>query len=170
MRPAAALIFCLTFLPTTFVKADDKAAPSESAVPSETDAEKARNMLNLALAALETKDLNSLKAQLNDDNDSTFHDGELYVFCFSTLDNDRTLIAGQNIGKDVTTLRSGSREWGKELFQLAKDGSEKKLYELCYMAPKKGGGTDLYPKHTVVSRVGNIGCGVGYYGPPCPGR
>jgi hypothetical protein len=48
---------------------------------------------------------------------------------------------------------------GEAIFAAAKDGT---VTAVDYMFPKPGG-TDPAPKQSFITKVGNQGCGVGYY-------
>jgi cytochrome c len=64
------------------------------------------------------------------------------------------------INTDVRALteKDGSPQ-GQKIYDAAKEGT---ITTVNYNAPKPGG-TDPVPKESYVTRVGDQGCGVGYY-------
>jgi hypothetical protein len=50
--------------------------------------------------------------------------------------------------------------FGQELFDAAKEGQ---ITEASYMFPKPGADMTPVAKISLVTRVGDLGCGVGYY-------
>ena len=90
-----------------------------------------------------------------------FKDRDLYVFCFNTGDGKITAHVQQTvIGTDVRTLEDANgKAFGPELFDAAKDNL---IVEVAYMFPRPGSNEPVQ-KVSYVTKVGNIGCGVGYY-------
>jgi signal transduction histidine kinase len=63
-------------------------------------------------------------------------------------------------GKDVRTLKDATgKAFGEDLYKAAQDG---KVNEVSYMFPKPGA-TEPSSKVSFVTKVGDLGCGVGYY-------
>ena len=96
-----------------------------------------------------------------------FLDRDLYVFCFNIGDGKAVANGSTNpaarktIGVDVRTLKDATgKVFGQDLYDAAKEGQ---ITEVSYMFPKPG--TDATPvaKISLVTRVGDLGCGVGYY-------
>ena len=94
-----------------------------------------------------------------------FRDRDLYPFCWNVSDG--KLVANSNasaqLGLDVrdpTVKDSNGKEYGKELYAAAKEGQ---ITEVSYMFPKPGADNKPVPKVSLVTRVGELGCGVGYY-------
>ena len=50
--------------------------------------------------------------------------------------------------------------YGQALYDAAKDGQ---VNEVSYMFPKPGPDKTPVPKVSFVTKVGDLGCGVGYY-------
>jgi signal transduction histidine kinase len=81
-----------------------------------------------------------------------FKDRDLYVFCWNT--------AHPTLKGDVRALKDKTgAAVGEMLFAAAKDGS---VTTVDYYFPKPGG-TEPVAKQSFVTKVGNNGCGVGYY-------
>ena len=119
------------------------------------DAEKAKAMLARVVVAVQ-QDQNAAIEKFNAGSDG-FKDGNIYPFCFRLSDG--VVITGQTAGSDIRTF-PGS---GYQLFEAAQklDGE---ITEITYLG-KKPQSPDCTPvkKVSVVRRIGEIGCGVGYY-------
>jgi signal transduction histidine kinase len=93
--------------------------------------------------------------------DGGFKDRDLYVFCFDM--NTAKFTAHINpslMGTDVKALKEkDGSPLGEKLFNSAKEGT---VTTVAYNFPKPGT-TDPLPKESFITRVGNQGCGVGYY-------
>jgi signal transduction histidine kinase len=94
-----------------------------------------------------------------------FRDRDLYVFCFNTSDGKS--VANPNpaatIGTDVRTIKdSTGKPFGEELYAAAQK-PEGQVTEVSYMFPKPGADPKPVPKASLVTRVADLGCGVGYY-------
>ena len=63
------------------------------------------------------------------------------------------------MGTDVRNLKVGGQAVGALVFAAAKEGT---ITTVDYDFPKPGT-TQPVPKESFVTRVGNEGCGVGYY-------
>jgi hypothetical protein len=96
-----------------------------------------------------------------------FLDRDLYVFCLNSGDGKLVATGSTNpvskklIGQDARTLKDAAgKMFGQELYDAAKEGQ---ITEVSYMFPKPG--TDMTPvaKISLVTKVGDLGCGVGYY-------
>ena len=119
------------------------------------DAEKARTMLDRAAIAIH-RDQNAAMQMFNAGTDG-FKDGSIYPFCFRISDG--IVLTGQTAGKDIRTF-PGS---GHAIFEAAQK-PEDQVTEIAYLA-RKPPPADATPvkKVSVVRRVGELGCGVGYY-------
>ncbi len=141
VRGLAAVLICL--------------AAGSTAVADPGDAEKAKEMLARVAAALQ-RDQNAA-IQMFNAGTGGFKDGNIYPFCFRLSDG--IVITGQTAGSDIRTF-PGS---GRQLFEAAQkpDGE---ITEIAYMA-KKPPPAEPTPvkKVSVVRRIGELGCGVGYY-------
>ena len=122
-------------------------------------ADQAKAMLERAVAALKANKDAALSA-FNDKNNKEFHDHDLYVFCFS-MTNGQT-VAHPNpalINTDVRAFTYKGDPLGKGLFDAVKpSGTNTFDYEF-----PKPGTIEPVPKESFVTRIGELGCGVGYY-------
>jgi len=141
VRVLAALLICLT------------AGSVAAADPG--DAEKAKEMLARVAAAIQ-RDQNAAIQMFNAGTDG-FKDGNIYPFCFRLSDG--IVITGQTAGSDIRTF-PGS---GHQIFEAAQK-PEGEITEIAYLA-KKPPPAEPTPvkKVSVVRRIGQLGCGVGYY-------
>ena len=133
-------------------------APFASAQQFGTAAE-ARAMLDRAVTELKANEAAAI-AKFNDKDNKQFQDRDLYVFCFNTTDG--KFMAHPNpalMGTDMRALKMGDDPLGQKIFDQVKDGT---VTSVSYSFPKPGT-TDPAPKESYITRVGNQGCGVGYY-------
>lgn len=122
-------------------------------------ADEARAMLERAVAALKADKAAALN-EFNDKANKQFHDHDLYVFCFNMTDG--KTVAHPNpalMGTDVRAFKLQNEPLGQRLFDAAKAGS---ITTVDYNFPKPGT-TEPVPKQSFVTRIGDEGCGVGYY-------
>ena len=122
-------------------------------------AAEARAMLEKAVAALKADEAAALaKFPLFDGG---FRDRDLYVYCFEMGTGKLTAHANQAlIGTDIRTLKEmDGSPLGQKIYDAAKEGT---LTTVSYNFPKPGGAEPV-AKEAVITRVGNQGCGVGYY-------
>ena len=96
-----------------------------------------------------------------------FLDRDLYVFCFNSGDGKLVATGSTSpasrklIGQDARTLKDATgKMFGQELYDAAKEGQ---ITEVSYMFPKPGADTTPVAKISLVTMVGDLGCGVGYY-------
>jgi hypothetical protein len=125
-------------------------------------AAEAKAMLNRAIAALKANEAAALAA-FNDKSNKDYHDGDLYVFCFHM--NDGMFTAHVNpamLAKDVRTIKLMGDPFGQRTFDVIKNAPEGTVSAVDYIFPKPGT-TNPVPKESYVTRIGNEGCGVGYY-------
>jgi Single Cache domain 2 len=67
-------------------------------------------------------------------------------------------------GTDVITLKDATGNAYGEAIYAAMQKPEGQITELqSYMFPKPGTTTPTFPKVSFIARVGELGCGVGYY-------
>jgi len=130
-------------------------ATGSIAVAGPGDAEKAKEMLARVVVAVQ-RDQNAAIQMFNAGTDG-FKDGNIYPFCFRLSDG--VVITGQTSGSDIRTF-PGS---GHQIFEAAQK-PEGEITEITYLA-KKPPPADATPvkKVSVVRRIGQLGCGVGYY-------
>jgi hypothetical protein len=137
-------------------------AGSASAQQSGTAAE-ARGMLDRAVALLKTEFKATALSEFNDKNNKQFHDRDLYVFCLKMSDGNITATANQALmGTDVRALKFKDDLFGQRIYDTLKGSPEGSVATLAYNFPKPGT-TESVPKESFVTRVGDQGCGVGYY-------
>jgi Single Cache domain 2 len=137
---------------------------STSAFAQGTAAE-ARAMLEKTVAAVKADKAKAL--DMINKGEGGFLDRDLYPFCFNMSDGKLVAIgssnpvAKQNTGRDVRTNKDATgKAFGEDIYAAAKEGQ---ITEVSYMFPKPGTDPTPAPKVSFVTRVGNLGCGVGYY-------
>jgi signal transduction histidine kinase len=122
----------------------------------------ARAMLDNAVSALKANEATAL-VDFNDKNNAKFHDRDLYVFCYNMTDGTFTAHVNQAMmGKDVRTIKVGDDPLGQRIFDTINKSSGGSVVTVDYNFPKPGT-TEPVPKQSFVTKVGNEGCGVGYY-------
>jgi signal transduction histidine kinase len=132
-----------------------------SAQSSGTAAE-ARAMLDNAVVALKANEATALAA-FNDKSNTKFHDRDLYVFCYDMTDGKFTAHPNPaTMGTDVRALKAKDDPLGQRIFDTINQSSGGSVLTVDYSFPKPGT-TEPVPKQSFVTKVGNTGCGVGYY-------
>jgi signal transduction histidine kinase len=128
-------------------------------------ASEARTMLDKAVVAVKADKAKTLDT-INM-GEGGFLDRDLYVFCFNIGDGKAVANGSTNpaarktIGVDVRTLKDATgKVFGQDLYDAAKEGQ---ITEVSYMFPKPGADMTPVAKISLVTRVGDLGCGVGYY-------
>jgi signal transduction histidine kinase len=128
-------------------------------------ASEARTMLDKAVVAVKADKAKTLDT-INE-GEGGFLDRDLYVFCFNIGDGKAVANGSTNpaarktIGVDVRTLKDATgKVFGQDLYDAAKEGQ---IAEVSYMFPKPGADMTPVAKISLVTRVGDLGCGVGYY-------
>ena len=128
-------------------------------------ADEAKAMLTKAVAAVKADKAKTL--DLINKGGGGFLDRDLYVFCFNSSDGNVVATGTSNpagrkvIGQDIRTLKDPSgKMYGQEQYAGAKEGQ---IAEVSYMFPKPGADTTPVAKVSFVTKVGDLGCGVGYY-------
>jgi Single Cache domain 2 len=125
-------------------------------------ADEAKAMLLKAVAAVKAdRDVALIMFQKGEGG---FKDRDLYVFCVRMSDG-KTLAGPVAVpaGTDVRTLKDPTgKTFGMEQY-AAYQKPEGQITEISYMFPKPGTTTPEVPKVAFVTRVGDLGCGVGYY-------
>jgi hypothetical protein len=144
----------LALTPTVFAQQSDHGT-----------AEQAKAMLLKAEAAVkadETKAISMFNA-----GEGGFRDRDLYVFCANMSDG-KIVAQGnpnakQQLGQDQRTLKDSSgKAFGVELF-AAGNKPEGQITKVSYLFARPGSDTKPVPKESLVTRVGDLVCGVGYY-------
>jgi len=124
-------------------------------------AAEAKAMLEKAVAAVKA-DKEKALAMFNK-GEGGFKDRDLQPFCFSISDGKIAASTVPNmVGKDIRTLKDkNGKEFGLETFNGATEG---KLTETTpYMFPRPGTDPTPFEKVSFITRVGDLGCGVGYF-------
>lgn len=132
-------------------------AQTQSGTPVQAKAMEARVIAEL-------KDNASAAVEKFNRLDGEFRQGDLYVFCFNvengvfTAHPDRGLL-----GTDIRQLwEMDGSPLGKKIFDAANGANDSTIVTVSYNFPKPGT-TSPAPKESYVTKVGNQGCGVGYY-------
>jgi Single Cache domain 2 len=129
-------------------------------------ADEAKAMLMKAVAAVKADKAKAL--DMFNKGDGGFKDRDLYVFCSNTSDGKIVaVLANPNakslIGTDQRTLKdSTGKAFGEELYAAAQK-PEGQITEVTYLFPRPGTDNTPVTKISVVTRVSDLGCGVGYY-------
>jgi hypothetical protein len=130
--------------------------PGLAAAQQSGTAAEAKAMFDRAVAALKADKATAL-AEFNDKNNKQFHDRDLYVFCYNMSNGKLTADADQAVmGIDIRTLKFKDDPFGHK---AAPEGS---VIIEDYDFPKPGT-SESVPKESFITRVGDQGCGVGYY-------
>jgi Single Cache domain 2 len=142
----------LTLSPTGFAQQAPLGTPQE-----------AKAMLEKAVAAVKADQAVALAAF--NKGEGGFADRDLNTFCFRIADG--TVLASPRAvpaGTDVRTLKDPTgKNFGEQLYAAAQK-PEGQITEVGpYMFPKPGTTAPVVPKVSFVTRVGGVGCGVGYY-------
>jgi signal transduction histidine kinase len=152
---AAAAVAVLTLSSTTFGQQQPGGSAAE-----------AKAMLTNAVAAVKADKAKAL--DMFNKGEGGFKDRDLYVFCANASDGKIVaVLANPNakslIGTDQRTLKdSTGKPFGEELYAAAqKPGGQ--FTEITYLFPRPGTDNTPVTKISVVTRVSDLGCGVGYY-------
>jgi cache domain-containing protein len=119
----------------------------------------ARAMLDRAIAAVQADKAKAL-AMFNK-GENGFKDRDLQPFCFTVSDGTITAATMPSLlGTDVRTLKDKtSKPFGEEVYKAAIEG---KITEVSYKFPRPGE-TEPVQKVSFITKVGDQGCGVGYF-------
>ena len=124
--------------------------------------EQARAMLDRAISALKSNEVAAL-SEFNDPNNKQFHERDLYVFCYNVSDGKITAYESPALlNVDIRTLTLKDDQIGKRAYEALQSAPEGSTVTIDYKFPKPGT-TELVPKQTIETRIGNQGCGVTYY-------
>jgi hypothetical protein len=150
---AAASAAVLTLSPTAFAQQTGGTA------------DEAKAMLVKAVAALKADKTKAL--DMFNKGEGGFLDRDLYVFCDNISDGKIVALGNPNakqlLGQDVRSLKdSTGKAFGAELL-AGMQKPEGQFTEVSYLFPKPGADKTPVPKVSLVTRVGDLGCGVGYY-------
>ena len=152
---AAATAAVLALSPTAFAQKPDHGTADE-----------AKAMLAKAVAALKADKQKTLDL-INEGEGGGFFDRDLYVFCANVSDGKSVALGNPNarqlLGVDTRTLKdSTGKAFGQELHD-AYQKPEGQITEVTYMFVRPGPDKTPVSKVSFVTRVGDLGCGVGYY-------
>lgn len=128
-------------------------------------ADEARAMLMKAVAALKAD--RSAAIDMFNNGEGGFLDRDLYPFCIDASDGTLVVQGGPLrdtfLGQDIRTLNDAAgKAYGLEIFAAAQK-PEGEVTEVRYMFPKPFTDALPVPKISYVTRIGDLGCGVGYY-------
>ena len=150
---AAASAAVLTLSATAFAQQDQGTA------------DEAKAMLLKAVAALKADKSKTL--DLINKGEGGFLDRDLYVFCSNSGDGKVVAVGNPNakqvLGVDGRTVKDANgKAYGQEIYD-AYQKPECQITEVTYVWPRPGPDKTPVPKVSFVTRVGDLGCGVGYY-------
>jgi hypothetical protein len=128
-------------------------------------AAEAKAMLLKAVAAVKADKTKALDMFAK--GDGGFLDRDLYPFCFNISDGKVFPFANPNakqlFGQDERTVKDANgKAFGQEFYDAVQK-PEGPITEVSYLFPKPGADKTPVPKTTFMTRVGDLGCGVGYY-------
>ena len=125
----------------------------------------AKAMLAKTVAAIKADKAKTL--DLINEGQGGFLDRDLYPFCFNVSDGKNIAVASPNskqvLGTDVRTIKDPTgKVFGPDLYAAAQM-PEGQITEVSYMWPRPGSDKTPVAKVSFVTRIGDLGCGVGYY-------
>jgi hypothetical protein len=133
--------------------------------PDHGTAAQAKAMLLKAEAAVKADKTKAL--EMFNNGEGGFLDRDLYVFCSQASDGKIVAQGNPNakqlLGQDQRTLKDANgKAFGKELF-AAGEKPEGQITKVSYVFVRPGGDSKPVPKVSLVTRVSDLVCGVGYY-------
>lgn len=132
---------------------------------AEGTAPEAKAMLEKAVAAIKADKAKALD-EINK-GEGGFLMGDLYPFCFNAGDGSAVAASSNNarkvLGKDVRSLKDATGNVFGEALYAAAQKPAGEITEVNYMFPKPGANATPVAKVSYVTRVEDLGCGVGYY-------
>ena len=137
-------------------------SPTAFAQGQSGTADEAKAMLLKAVAAVKAD--RDVALMMFNKGEGGFKDRDLYAFCDRIGDGKVVAgLAGIPAGTDIRTLQDTTgKAIGLELY-AAMQKPEGQITEVSYMFSKPGTTAPAVPKVSFVTRVGDLGCGVGYY-------
>ncbi len=128
-------------------------------------ADEAKAMLAKTVATLKADKAKTL--DLINKGEGGFLDRDLYPFCANVSDGKLVAVGNPNVkqllGTDSKTIKDANgKPFGQEMND-AYQKSEGQITEVSYMWVRPGPDKTPVPKVSFVTRVGDLGCGVGYY-------
>ena len=126
------------------------------------NADEAKAMLAKAVAAMKADTPKAL--DMFNRGESGFLDRDLYPFCFNISDGKHLATQAKPLlGQDIRILKDPTgKTFGLELYAAAQK-PEGQITEVNYMWPRTGSDKTPVAKVSFVTKVGDLGCGVGYY-------
>ncbi len=133
---------------------------------SQGTADEAKAMLLKAVADLKVDKAKT--PELINNGQGGFLDRDLYVFCGNIGDGKLVAVGNPNVkqllGTDARTIKDkNGKPFGQEMYDAYQTKPEGQITEVSYMWVRPGPDKTLVPKVSFVTRVGDLGCGVGYY-------
>jgi Single Cache domain 2 len=125
--------------------------------------QEARAMLDKAVAAVKADQVVAIAMFVK--GEGGFRDRDLYPFCFRIADG-KTLASPKAVpaGTDVRSLKdSKGNAYGPAIYAAAQKPEGQVTEVPSYMFPKPDTTTPTFEKVSFVTKVGDLGCGVGYY-------
>ena len=128
-------------------------------------AEEARAMLDKVVAAVKADKTKAL--DMFNKGEGGFRDRDLFPFCFNISDGKIVAVGNPKtkglLGLDRESLRGATKGLGLDVYTAAQK-PEGEITDVSYLSLKPGDDPNgLAPKVSFVTRVGDLGCGVGYY-------
>jgi hypothetical protein len=129
--------------------------------------DEAKALLTKAVAAVKADKAKGLETIAK--VDGGFRDRDLYPYCFNLSDGTLYPFANPNLtavfGKDYRTLKDPKGfNFGQAIFDKVTGMPEGQVAVVGgIMLPKPGPDTTPVPKTVFITKVGDLGCGVGYY-------
>jgi Single Cache domain 2 len=140
-------------------------SPTAFAQQTSGTAAEAKAMLTKAVAAVKADKAKAL--DMFNKGEGGFLDRDLYIFCMNLSDG-KLVAAGnpnakQLLGTDARTVKDATgKSFGAEQY-AAIQKPEGEITEVSYMFPRPGADKAPVAKVSLVTRVGDLGCGSGYY-------
>ena len=153
-KPAVLCSLCLALL----------VAPAATAQQSEFGtADEAKAMLMKVVDAVKADKFKAIEKI----NNNEFNDRDLYPFCRNLADSAGLTLANPNSNLPNSKLMKDyeGSQFGQQLHDAAKGAKEGEIRAVSHMFPRPGADPTPMPKVTLVTPIGDIYCGVGYYKP-----
>jgi len=140
-------------------------SPTAFAQQTGGTAAEAKAMLMKAAAAVKADKAKALDTF--NKGEGGFLDRDLYVFCMTVSDGKIVALGNPNakqlLGTDARSLKDPTgKVYGPELY-AATQKPQGEISEVSYMFPRPGADKTPVPKVSLVTNIGDVGCGVGYY-------
>ena len=140
-------------------------SPTAFAQQTGGTAAEAKAMLMKAAAAVKADKAKALDTF--NKGEGGFLDRDLYVFCMTVSDGKIVALGNPNakqlLGTDARSLKDPTgKVYGPELY-AATEKPQGEISEVSYMFPRPGADKTPVPKVSLVTNIGDVGCGVGYY-------